>query len=56
MPDGVRQILMHDALVPAFEEWLVSRGLELHCVGKFGEDDLPSWIVSPTDETIRRTT
>lgn len=48
-----RQILMHPALVPDFEKWLAARGLELHCVGKFSEDDLPSWVVSPTDEKLR---
>lgn len=52
--DDVRQVLMHGALVPAFENWLASRGLELHCIGKFRDDDLPCWVVSPTDETLRR--
>lgn len=54
VPDDTRQILMHTALVPAFEEWLASRGLELRCIGKLRDDDLPSWVVSPTDETIAR--
>lgn len=54
MADDPRQILMHPALVPAFEGWLASRGLELHCVGKFRDDDLPSWVVSPTNETIAK--
>lgn len=52
--DGVRQVLMHEALVPAFDAWLASRGLECRCIGKFSEEDLPSWVVSPTDETLRR--
>lgn len=47
-----RQILMHPKLVPAFEAWLASRGLELHCIGKFSDDDLPTWVVSPTDAAL----
>lgn len=52
--DGVRQVLMHAALFPAFEEWLASRGLEVRCVGTFGNDDLPSWVVSPTSAALAR--
>ena len=52
MSDDPKQILMHSALVPAFEQWLATRGLELHCIGKFKDDDLPSWVVSPTDSAL----
>lgn len=47
-----RQILMHPALLPAFEEWLASRGLELHRIGRLRDDALDSWVISPTDERI----
>lgn len=54
--EAPRVILMHPVLVPAFDRWLASRGLECRCVGVIGDDanDLPSWIITPTDEAIRR--
>ena len=44
---------MHPVLVDAFKAWLATRGLELRRIGTLGEDDLPSWIVTPTEERMK---
>lgn len=53
--DEPRLILMHPALVPAFEEWLASRRLQCLSIGRGHTSDDPElWMVSPTDEAMRR--
>jgi hypothetical protein len=51
-----RLILMHPALVPDFDAWLASRGLQCRNIGAAGltEDGPEIWLVGPTDETMRR--
>jgi hypothetical protein len=45
---GITMIAMHNALRPAFEEWLASRGLLL---GKIPDPEMEeTWIVTPTQE------
>lgn len=48
-PPEPRQVLMHPALVAAFDEWLARRGLECKPAPALGDD---IWIITPTDEVL----
>jgi hypothetical protein len=51
---GVCQVLMLDAHREVYEQWLASHGLELRPVPTNSDDDLPTYVVSPTDAAMRR--
>lgn len=51
---GERLVVIHAALVADFEAWLAARGLELKCVGRLHEGDMPTWITAPTEASFRR--
>ena len=46
-PDEIRQVLVHPAAWTGLELWLASRGIELTLVGQIGDDDLPTWAMTP---------
>lgn len=50
--DEVWQLVVHPALTGDLIAWLAGRGLQL---GRYphSDDDLPTWIVSPTDERVK---
>lgn len=51
---GVCQVLMLDVHREVYERWLASHGLELQPVPLNRDDDLPTYVVTPTDATMRR--
>jgi len=44
------QIVMHEALVPAFKDWLASRHLHLAGPISADPDDLPFYIIGINDD------
>lgn len=48
----VFQVVMNDALLGPFRQWLATRGLEVRRIACL-PGDLPTFIVGPTDETLR---
>jgi hypothetical protein len=53
---GVVQYLIHPALRPALDQWLASRGLRVDLLPAEmqDEDDLPTYLIAPTEELMRR--
>ncbi|MGC5534277.1 hypothetical protein [Streptomyces sp. SR-10] len=43
----VRQLLVHPAVWPGLESWLLQRGIEIADLGVPGDDDLPTYVMTP---------
>ncbi|WP_186343710.1 hypothetical protein [Streptomyces sp. CFMR 7] len=43
----VRQLLVHPAVWPGLESWLLQRGIEIAELGVLGDDDLPTYVMTP---------
>lgn len=54
--DDPVEVVLHPALLPAFQDWLDTRGLLLARLPEDlqSEDSLEAFIVTPTDEAMRR--
>lgn len=54
--DEVSQYLVHPALRDRLDAWLISQGFRVDRVPpEFeGEDSLPTYLISPGDELMRR--
>lgn len=52
------EVMLHPALIPAFEQWLKGRGLEMvRMPEEFQQEGhLEQFMVTPTEETMRRWT
>jgi hypothetical protein len=47
-PDEIRQVLVPASVWPRLELFLAMYcGAELHLVGQIGDDDLPTWAITP---------
>ncbi|MER8220942.1 hypothetical protein ABTZ58_10180 [Streptomyces sp. NPDC094143] len=53
-PDEVRQVVVHPAVWPHLETWLVGRGIELALLSPAGED-LATYVMTPINITAGET-
>lgn len=52
--DTVRQLLVHPVVWPPLLSWLKARNIELSAQ-KFGDDDLPTYVMTPSTVTREAT-
>lgn len=53
--DEVVQYVIHPALRPTVDQWLATLGYEVVKV-ETSDDDLPTFVISPTTELLERST
>lgn len=48
-------VIIHEALMPDFEDWIASRGLQVNGPHRFGDDpEDVTWMVGPTQTSMAR--